>query len=322
MPMHCPYPLQRLSARPTKFWHIQMTGSISRAGVPRVQMVTSERHVNVNGTSMWTATQGNGHPAVLCHGGPGVYDYLEPVAAMIDSVATVHRYDQRGCGRTQDLGPYDIDTFVADLDALRTCWGHATWTVIGHSWGATLALLYTTQYPEHTDRLVYISGTGIDPDWHREYRRNREAKLSPVDRERFRLLNLLRSNSAGEELDRINEERSALLEKTELFDSTRLDEVPQFDRFPVNYALNAALNEEMRHVEEMGTLAAQVAGIKVPALVLDGEGDPRPRWARAQIARLIPGGLHVTIAGAGHEPWLEQPEATGRALLNFLKETA
>ena len=169
---------------------------------------------------------------------------------------------------------------------------------------------------------MYISGTGIDPSWHREYRRNREAKLSPVDRKRFRLLNLLRSKSIGEELDRINEERSALLEKTELFDSTRLDDVPRFDRFPVNYALNAALNEEMRHVEEMGNLAAQVAGIKVPALVLDGEGDPRPRWSRAQIAGLIQGGHHVTIAGAGHEPWIEEPEATGRALLDFLAETS
>ena len=93
----------------------------------------------MNGVSLWTATQGSGPPAVLCHGGPGIYDYLEPVAAMIHDLATVHRYDQRGCGRSQDEPPCDVATFVADLDALRAHGGYESWTVIGHSWGAFLA---------------------------------------------------------------------------------------------------------------------------------------------------------------------------------------
>ena len=88
----------------------------------------------------------------------------------------------------QDLGPYDVTTFVDDLDALRAYWGYEAWTIIGHSWGAHLALLYAIQYPERTARLVYMSGTGIDPAWHQEYRRNREAKLLPADRQRLRLL--------------------------------------------------------------------------------------------------------------------------------------
>ena len=215
-------------------------------------MSISERHVSVNGVSLWTATQGNGPPVVLCHGGPGIYDYLEPVAAMIDDVATVHRYDQRGCGRSQDLGPYDITTFVDDLDALRAYWGYDAWTVVGHSWGAHLALMYAIQYPERTARLVYLSGTGIDPAWHQEYRSNREAKLLPAERKRFRRLNRRRLTATGEELKRINEERSHLLERTEYYDVTRLTEVPRYDRFPINYSLNSALNAEMNHVEETG----------------------------------------------------------------------
>ena len=131
----------------------------------------SEQHVTANGVSLWTATQGLGPPAVLCHGGPGIYDYLEPVAAMIDDLATIHRYDQRGCGRSQDTPPNDIATFVADLDALRAHWGYGSWTVIGHSWGAELALMYAIRHPDRVSRLAYISGTGIDPAWHAQYRR-------------------------------------------------------------------------------------------------------------------------------------------------------
>ena len=281
-------------------------------------MRISERHISANGVSLWTATQGTGTPVVLCHGGPGAYDYLEPVAAMIDDIATVHRYDQRGCGRSQDVGPYDITTFVDDLDALRAHWCYDAWTVIGHSWGATLALLYAVQYPERTACLVYFSGTGIDPAWHQDYRTNREAKLPPAARRRFRHLNQQRVMATGEELKWINEERASLLEWTELYDPARIEDVPRYDRFPVNHSLNAALNSEMDRLEETGELASMVSQIAAPALVLDGAGDPRPRWARAHVARLIPNSRHVTIAQAGHEPWIEQPEATADALRDFL----
>ena len=281
-------------------------------------MSASEQQVSANGISMWTATQGCGAPVVLCHGGPGIYDYLGPVAAMIDDLATVHRYDQRGCGRSQDVGPYDVRTFVDDLDALRAYWGYEAWTILGHSWGATLALLYAIQYPERTARLVYVSGTGIDPAWHQAYRRNREARLLPADRERLRLLNEELLTASGEELERIQNAKSSLLGRTELYDVRRVGDVSRYERFPVNYSQNAALCAEMRQIEDAGYLSSQVARIRAPTLVLDGEGDPRPRWGRAQVAELIPNSRHTTIAGAGHEPWIEQPEATAGVLRDFL----
>ena len=284
-------------------------------------MTAFEELVTANGVALWTATQGVGPPVVLCHGGPGIYDYLDPVAAMIEDLATVYRYDQRGCGRSEQREPYDVATFVEDLDALRAHWGHDAWTVVGHSWGATLALLYAVRYPERTERLVYISGTGINPAWHGDYRRAREARLLPAARDRLRRLEEERTVATGAELDRINAERITLLEATEYYDATRFEELPRYDRFPVNYALNAALNDEMNGLEDSGALPTQVARIAAPTLVLDGEADLRPRWARARIAELIPTGRPLTIEQAGHEPWVEQPEATARALRQFLADT-
>ena len=278
----------------------------------------NEQHVIADGVSLWTATQGSGPPVVLCHGGPGLYDYLEPIAAMVGDLATVHRYDQRGCGRSEDAPPHDIATFVADLGALRAYWGYDSWTVMGHSWGAELALMYALRHPERVSRLVYLSGTGIDPAWHAEYRRNRAARLSPGDRERLRRLDERRTIASATDLARINDERSTLLATTEYFDATQLNQIPRYDRFPVNFALNATLGAEANRLEETGELRAQVAELTVPTLVLDGEADPRPRWARVQLAELLPNGRHVTIARAGHEPWIEQPEATRHALREFL----
>lgn len=89
--------------------------------------------VEVLGATLWTASQGAGIPLVLCHGGPGLSDNLGSVAAMVDDIAVVHRYDQRGSGRSRFEGPFDVASFVADLDALRRHWGHRRWVVGGHS---------------------------------------------------------------------------------------------------------------------------------------------------------------------------------------------
>jgi proline iminopeptidase len=133
------------------------------------------KRVGVNGTSLWLAAEGNGPPMVLIHGGPGASsDYLLPVSAMLADVARVYRYDQRGCGRSDRAGPYDVLTAVDDLEAIREHLQHETWTLLGHSYGALLSLAYAVKYPQRVRGLIYACGTGIDNTWKAEYRRNRD----------------------------------------------------------------------------------------------------------------------------------------------------
>jgi pimeloyl-ACP methyl ester carboxylesterase len=37
-------------------------------------------------------------PVAMAHGGPGVPDYLAPVAGIIGDLCPIYRYDQRGTG--------------------------------------------------------------------------------------------------------------------------------------------------------------------------------------------------------------------------------
>src|SRR5437763_16887255 len=39
-----------------------------------------ERQIPVAGGQLWTVRQGNGPAVLLCHGGPGLWGYLAPVA--------------------------------------------------------------------------------------------------------------------------------------------------------------------------------------------------------------------------------------------------
>lgn len=74
-----------------------------------------------DGARLWATVDGtpDGVPVICCHGGPGVADYLAPVAAMISDVARVIRWDQRGSGRSSPTGPYRVSRFVTDLDTVR-----------------------------------------------------------------------------------------------------------------------------------------------------------------------------------------------------------
>ncbi len=105
---------------------------------------------------------------MLCNGGPGCCDYLEPVAEMLDDMAKVVRFEQRGCGRTDFAASYDIETCVADLETIRNYSNVERWIIGGHSWGADLALLYTLEHSSRVAGLICIAGGRVhdDREWH------------------------------------------------------------------------------------------------------------------------------------------------------------
>lgn len=106
---------------------------------------------------------------MLSSGGPGCCDYLGPVAAMLDDLAEVYRWEQRGCGRSEALEPYDLARCLEDLEGIRKAFGLERWIIGGHSWGANLGLIYALEYPEHTLAVLHLSGTSFDSDWKAAY---------------------------------------------------------------------------------------------------------------------------------------------------------
>jgi proline iminopeptidase len=106
---------------------------------------------------------------ILLHGGPGLWDYLGPVGVVLDEVAVVHRYDQRGCGRSSPSDDLSMTRYITDIEELRVHWSHERLVLIGHSFGATLALAYAGSHPNHVASVGYMSGVGIG-DWRTSFR--------------------------------------------------------------------------------------------------------------------------------------------------------
>ncbi|MCL2126234.1 MAG: alpha/beta hydrolase [Oscillospiraceae bacterium] len=136
----------------------------------------NESFVKYDDGVLWTCESGSSEaaPVLLCSGGPGCCDYLEPIADMLESDYHVIRFEQRGCGRSTADNRYDLSTAVDDIERVRQHYGVKLWIVAGHSWGANLALAYSMTYTEHVKALVYIAGTGIHDNrhWNDEFHRN------------------------------------------------------------------------------------------------------------------------------------------------------
>jgi proline iminopeptidase len=276
---------------------------------------SKDRVVADDGCRLWTASSGSGPPVVLCHGGPGLWDYLAPVAEMLDDTFAIHRWDQRGCGRSGGAPPYTLQQFVDDLDAVRRHFGHESWIVGGHSWGARLALEYALQHPARTQAMLYISGTGIGGQWRDYYYTERHRRLAAAGAvKRWGEL------SARERSSDEDRELCLLTWMTDYLDMSvgRVDSADLLSSgFLPNYEVNALLNSEVRGQDEQMMLA-RCRQLDVPSLVVHGSDDPRPVWAVQSLVAALPRGRLEVIDASGHIPWVEGADIFSTALRRFL----
>lgn len=118
--------------------------------------------VDVPGGRVWSGTYGDGSatPLLVLHGGPGMPSYyLEPLAGLAADRPVV-LYDQLGCGRSDrpdDPSLWTVARAVAEVDAVRRELALGRVHILGHSWGAFLALAYAVEFGDCVASLVLSS---------------------------------------------------------------------------------------------------------------------------------------------------------------------
>lgn len=265
---------------------------------------------------LWVDEAGNGPPLVLCHGGPGLWDYLDEVAVALGDHARTVRWDQRGCGRSERRGPYSVARSVADLDAVRDQTAGQPVTLLGHSWGAHLALRYALDHPDRVSGLIYVSGTGIDADrgWHPHYKQNLRLRLGR---------NLDRWETLGARPRTAAEDREwAILQwSADFADPAMALQHAEHMATPwrgINYECNAAVNAEVKQELSDNSLTTRCRDLELPVLIVHGTEDIRPEWAVDSLHQALPNARRVSLAGAGHLPWVEKPDDFRQAVAGFL----
>ncbi|MDG4808523.1 alpha/beta hydrolase [Micromonospora sp. WMMD1120] len=271
-----------------------------------------------DGTSLTYRTVGGGDPLVCLPGGP-MRDsaYLGDLGGL-----GVHRTlvipDSRGTGHSAvpaDVSTYRCDRLVDDVEALRRHLGLDRLDVLGHSAGANVALQYATRHPERVGRLALVTPSTRAVGLTATAALRQEVTRARVGEPWF--------PAAAAALDAMVAGRASADAWQEIapFFYGRWDEAARAHQA----AEPGQRNEEAARIfgadgafDPPATRAA-LAVRREPVLLLAGEVDlGAPPGLVAQLEELIPHAEMVVQPGAGHYPWLDDPEAFTATITTFL----
>ncbi|TSC34335.1 alpha/beta fold hydrolase [Corallococcus sp. Z5C101001] len=283
---------------------------------------------------------GDGRDVVVVHGGPGLPP-AEPWrgAAMAGESLRWHFYDQRGCGASsrpfthappggtwQAMQAVEarlgLAAQLADLERIRRLLGKERLTLVGHSFGALVAALYAAEWPERVEALVLVAPAPL-------------VTMPAGDGDLFTQVRARLDQTSQRELD-------AWLKHTFDFparlkdDEARLAE--HFAAFRPLYV--QAIRRERPDAKLAGTGATGgflslglylslgrhhdwshwLGRVRARTLVIHGDQDLQPRSATERVVEVIPHARLVELAGSGHFPFEEQPEAFAATVSAFLSE--
>jgi pimeloyl-ACP methyl ester carboxylesterase len=270
--------------------------------------VPADQFVRVGDQLVHIEQMGAGEPVVLLHGfGASTYSWR----LVMPALARGHRVvaiDLNGFGYTQrpkSAASYTRESqgklVLGTLDALGIARAH----VCGHSYGGGLTLYLAQTHPERFLSMVLVDSSAPT---YSDDRRSRAAALRPLSYLFLRSV-ALRPATIRRSLLRSFWDDSKVTPGLvqAYFDRLRIEGVAD-----AYHGLTAPAPPGERVVLET---------IQVPALVLWGAHDEviLPEAGRSAAARL-PHSEFVLLAGSGHLPMEEEPEALLAAVLPFLEK--
>ena len=238
----------------------------------------------------------NGPKIMLLHGGPGAAGYMAPVARVLAEYFHVFEPFQRKSARDK---PLTVARHVTDLnDVINLYCPDEKPVLVGHSWGAMLALIYATQFSDAVGALILIGCGTFDAV--------ARAQMRTLRHERMAVRKYQRMKRRMEKIEDPDERLQLLGKIMILIDSFELkdvkDEVVYFDGLGHEQTWH-----DMMDLMNKGVYPAAFETIDVPVLMLHGDYDPHPgEMIRDSLKPYIPEMEFHRWQQCGHYPWLEK----------------
>jgi pimeloyl-ACP methyl ester carboxylesterase len=270
-----------------------------------------QQQIQTDGATLQVRVGGSGPAVVLLHGFGDTGDMWAPLAAALAKDYTVVVPDLRGMGLSSHPdGGYDKRTQAADIRSVLTKLNIDRSDVVGHDIGTMVAYAYAARYPDKTDRLVVMDAPvpGVPP-WEQIVRMPALWHFSFGGPDAERLVK-------GREriyLDRFWNEFAG--------DPSRVDEATRA-HYAKLYARPGAMRSAFAQFlaipkDAEDNLKSITTKLSMPVLAIGGEKS----FGATQAIVMRNAANNVTelvIPDAGHWLMEEQPEATVRAVRDFL----
>lgn len=248
------------------------------------------QHATRDGVTLHVQELGSGPPVVMLHGllVGNMTTWYFSAASELSKKHRVILFDLRGHGMSaRATRGYDVATMAGDLESIVDRVAREPVALVGHSYGAAVALTFALRHPERVRKLALV-----------------EAPLPPS---RLEELDRFLGQSPDTMLDALPE----VLRAAVVGGGRRGRRFVDAMRF---LATESSLFADLRRAEDIPDDA--LAALRCPLLAVYGtESSCRPVGVR--LRRVVPGAQHVELEG-GHFLPLEAPAALTATLGGFL----
>jgi proline iminopeptidase len=264
------------------------------------------RFVSNDDLSLWYKVSGQG-PALLVPTpgwGASSDQHMKSMTSLEKDFMLIY-FDTRGSGHSEapkkDSG-YAFGLFLDDLETLRLHMHLDQWLIFAHSAASSQAMAYAIKYPKACRGLFIVDGTANIDD--KEYEHDLAARMKKLSHEPW-FAAAKKASDADPKSDK--EFRDGFIN----------------DALPLYFA-SAEAAQKARHFFSESTYRVKalkyndnvpeftpnwLALIRAPTAIFEGDLDviTTPLEAR-RLHHGIANSKLFTIKGAGHFPWLQQPE--------------
>ncbi|MDD5367580.1 MAG: proline iminopeptidase-family hydrolase [Anaerolineaceae bacterium] len=261
-------------------------------------------------------------PILCLHGGPGIpSDYLEPLEGMAENGHQVIRFDQLGCGNSdQPNNPsmWKIPLFVEQVATVRQFLNLDEIHLLGQSWGGMLAMEYTLTQPAGLASLILASSLASIPQWMKEANRLRNELPIGIQR------TLEQHESEGTTTSLAYQDAMLVYYHRHI---CRLNPWPDcVERAFAKLSKNPEVYNTMWGPSEFyasGTLrkwdiTSRLGEIRVPTLVTSGRYDEATPEVAQTLTQGIPGSVGIVLEDGSHFVHVEKPKQYLDILNNFI----
>ncbi|MDH3431767.1 MAG: alpha/beta hydrolase [Gammaproteobacteria bacterium] len=235
----------------------------------------------------------------MLHGGPAAVGDVAPVAKGISGSFHAVEPWQRGSGGV----PLTVARHIADLHELATdLGGDFPVAIVGHSWGAMLALCYAAEHPSNVGPIALVGCGTFDQAGRSRMQATIEERMDDDLRDRIRRVSTDATDPADQFIQTYKLTRH-------IFDYNPINPYPDKEESePFDLKAHDETWRDMRKLQDDGTYPNAFATIESPVLMLHGQYDPHPgKMIRDSLLPYLPQLEYHEFESCGHSPWIEKP---------------
>lgn len=263
---------------------------------------------------------GQGPVTMIVPLGLVLYDAMKQFA----DIATVITYDLRSRGRStraQDVNTLTIDQDAKDLETVRAHFKVEKFVPVGYSYLGKMVVMYASAHPERVSRIVQMGPVA-----------NREAPRTPkqivedfgAPKEDIQRWQSMRAEGAAKDptdfcLAQWLVMRYYMVGDPKNAAGVKFEEMCSLENeWPVN--LNPTFAKIAPSISKAVLSAGELKKVTMPSLIIHGTKDRNADYEGGRSwVTLLPDARIVTIPGAAHAMWVDDPVTTFAAIRHFLR---